>query len=569
MFINAPYEARKDYIVPNPSRYTHEPLNYTKGSIRLLRILPGLSDTGLIQCQIWHDTVDAAYTCLSYVWGSEKDQQKILINGKTFWIRKNLWDFLRVARTKYASTFPTFWIDALCIDQDLVEEKNHQVAQMGPIYSNAVEVIAWLGYSQGIGRALAYALEMNTFENDVLENNALEVNALGGRMKRRRISGNEDCRLCAHELWSNGNQSSDFQLEKDWLEVVNHDYWKRAWITQEILLARRITLLVDDMKVDAGQLSTMHRILLNVKLHKPLEGLKEGQEPPHLRIFKHYLKKMCGRSLFRDLGLIDLLHELPGRQCERPRDRIYSLLSIAIDSDCISVDYGSSDTDVLLHVARVFRRSMCVCFWFYLVNTFECRLGSTPEFGFRDRMPIFELPLSVANTELFMGPEPTDWYVVCSTCRIRTHDRDQTGYFFCLSKFCNGFAAGTHFSLKRYHTDVGQRHTVQRCDSTTELDVVRIQIEGGSEDDIILDEEYEYRFFRLFKIWLTADVLTRLLQHDTPVETPKAPVQVCLNARKGRGQLVYHNIQQEHMEDDTTSLSTQYVPIQRKETHLT
>ena len=38
-----------------------------------------------------------------------------------------------------------FSIDALSIDQNNAVERNHQVQQMGKIYSEATEVTAWLG----------------------------------------------------------------------------------------------------------------------------------------------------------------------------------------------------------------------------------------------------------------------------------------------------------------------------------------------------------------------------------------------------------------------------------------
>lgn len=37
------------------------------------------------------------------------------------------------------------WIDALCINQDDITERNHQVALMAGIYSPAGQVVIWLG----------------------------------------------------------------------------------------------------------------------------------------------------------------------------------------------------------------------------------------------------------------------------------------------------------------------------------------------------------------------------------------------------------------------------------------
>ena len=38
-----------------------------------------------------------------------------------------------------------FWIDAICIQQSDVSERNHQVRMMGLIYKRAAFVLAWLG----------------------------------------------------------------------------------------------------------------------------------------------------------------------------------------------------------------------------------------------------------------------------------------------------------------------------------------------------------------------------------------------------------------------------------------
>jgi hypothetical protein len=37
------------------------------------------------------------------------------------------------------------WIDALCINQDDVNERTQQVRMMGDVYSSAEQVIIWLG----------------------------------------------------------------------------------------------------------------------------------------------------------------------------------------------------------------------------------------------------------------------------------------------------------------------------------------------------------------------------------------------------------------------------------------
>ncbi|KAF2821937.1 HET-domain-containing protein, partial [Ophiobolus disseminans] len=310
------------------SAFQHQPLDRTKSSLRLLTIRSNRSPKGLIKCRMWHDDVETIYTCLSYVWGSGNERHEIEINGRTFLVRQNLWDFLDVARKKYGDDQQAFWIDALCIDQDSLSERNHQVAQMGLIYSKADDVIAWLGFSEGIGRAFAFCNELNALKPAT--------------------------RTEAHKLW--GREWSQ-TLSSDWFEFQSHQYWTRAWITQEVLLARRLKILVNDSEFDPSQCSALRLLLPDI-------NTDDVRYPSTVRgwsgsnAFNTYLQVACKKKIYEKKKLVDLFEELPRRQCQIPRDQIYSLLSLASDTTSISVDYGSSDEQFISHVLDTFEDSL-------------------------------------------------------------------------------------------------------------------------------------------------------------------------------------------------------------------
>ncbi|KAH7347088.1 heterokaryon incompatibility protein-domain-containing protein, partial [Pyrenochaeta sp. MPI-SDFR-AT-0127] len=123
--------------------------------IRLVRIIPSRGSSP-IRCEFVLSMVDnhkKPYTALSYIWGPARERSdvvKIQLHDQDFWIRRNLWDFLQRARMDRSLCAKLFWIDAICIDQagngsNGLLEKNHQVNMMAEIYSNAHEVICWLG----------------------------------------------------------------------------------------------------------------------------------------------------------------------------------------------------------------------------------------------------------------------------------------------------------------------------------------------------------------------------------------------------------------------------------------
>jgi hypothetical protein len=125
--------------------FTHTPLDLQRASIRLLQLRAPYSYNRMIECNMIDTTPDDQYTCLSYVWGDETSGEWILVNGQKFWVRQNLWDFLDRARHDHRLNTEQLWIDALCIDQENVAERQHQVRQMGDIYANAEVVVSWLG----------------------------------------------------------------------------------------------------------------------------------------------------------------------------------------------------------------------------------------------------------------------------------------------------------------------------------------------------------------------------------------------------------------------------------------
>lgn len=67
-------------------------------------------------------------------------------NGHECTVTKNLGAALQKLRLPDGAR--KIWIDALCINQDDVLERNEQVRLMGEIYSRCSRVIVWLGQDQ-------------------------------------------------------------------------------------------------------------------------------------------------------------------------------------------------------------------------------------------------------------------------------------------------------------------------------------------------------------------------------------------------------------------------------------
>ena len=145
--------------------YQYSPLSQLD-NIRLLQLLPRNEDPHNLRCRILECTLlrssrTRPYEALSYVWGSEDRCLSVIVeqSGNSKAIRH-----LRVTRNLYVALLHirddeihrTIWVDAICINQTDIKEKEYQIPFMAEIFAQASRVIAWLGEADHDGdRALA------------------------------------------------------------------------------------------------------------------------------------------------------------------------------------------------------------------------------------------------------------------------------------------------------------------------------------------------------------------------------------------------------------------------------
>jgi Heterokaryon incompatibility protein (HET) len=124
--------------------YQHIPLR-TEQSIRVLKLAPALHRDSSLRCKLVEVSLDKnpKYEALSYVWGSPQNGCYIECYGLKFRITANAEAALR--RLRYRCCPRTLWIDAICINQTSIPEKNTQLRLMADIYRKARRVIIWLG----------------------------------------------------------------------------------------------------------------------------------------------------------------------------------------------------------------------------------------------------------------------------------------------------------------------------------------------------------------------------------------------------------------------------------------
>ncbi|PMD37676.1 HET-domain-containing protein, partial [Hyaloscypha variabilis F] len=149
------------------SRYIYQPI-LQSNSIRLLTLFPGTKGT-TIQCELQEVSLSnnrPPYCALSYVWGDPSVTAGIRVHCRELQVTTNLQSALQCLRL--CDTSRILWIDAICIDQGNLTERNEQIQYMVQIYSLAANVLIWLGNDDSIHHAFNIRLVEKLSEDDYM-----------------------------------------------------------------------------------------------------------------------------------------------------------------------------------------------------------------------------------------------------------------------------------------------------------------------------------------------------------------------------------------------------------------
>jgi hypothetical protein len=317
--------------------FQYSQLDHETDSIRVLEIIPD-PDESIIRCQMRRTTMsESTYRCLSYTWLPSHPTHEVEVNSSVLEIGDNLYQFLRAYRAwqrdgnqSSSPTFgdptddksPSLWIDAICIDQSNVEEKNHQVRQMGTIYKKAQDVVIWLGV---LDQSLLDFLEM--------------AKELSGSIRKDFSQVDKTLDSYTRDLLRCG-------ISNFW----SLSYWNRTWIVQEIMLLQdKPTDLLILITTDLIKMSALCLSFLEVKMLVYENGwgiLPRGEMYCGSRVFKE--EKLFAPGTWTSLP--DIFRHFRGSSCSDKRDRIFALLSLTEEEPRITVDYEVSTLELFRNV---------------------------------------------------------------------------------------------------------------------------------------------------------------------------------------------------------------------------
>jgi len=215
----------------------YKPLDPDRKEIRLIEILSPGTETSPAECCLSTVSLvgNPSFAALSYVWGDSLITENIILDGCAVPVTINLAEALRNVKQHWQQQNPgrdrnsfRLWVDAVCINQKDIRERNQQVQLMRSIYSQAEMVLSWLGPGYE-GMCLA----LRTFHIIAMEVKGTEDDDLSLQWMEKYPS------LCVQDE----DRSEDGLGNKAWTAMWNFfelPYWYRAWIFQELVLASNV-----------------------------------------------------------------------------------------------------------------------------------------------------------------------------------------------------------------------------------------------------------------------------------------------------------------------------------------
>ena len=214
--------------ISDSQAFIYQPL--TKWETRLLVLQSAKSSSLELRAELVCSSLLASpnFEALSYTWGDTSVRRQMTLCGRPFFVLENLDAALRSLR--HARKDRVLWVDALCINQQDLDERRQQVQQMRAIYEQAQKVIIWLGELGDGGRVGIKRL--NYWSSWTVH--TWKKNRELGHPIRRDYSSSIGWQVTANLLRE--------QEYGEISEILTRPWWRRVWIVQEAVLAKQAVL---------------------------------------------------------------------------------------------------------------------------------------------------------------------------------------------------------------------------------------------------------------------------------------------------------------------------------------
>lgn len=305
--------------------YENRPINLHEDETRIVTIQPGKADQD-VRCALSVISLrDKVPEALSYACGYPCEMVSIEVDGVQLQVTTKLDAALR--RLRLENNPRSIWIDAISIDQTSNQERNHQVARMDQVYSQAEKVTVWLGYSEVAATAFA---TLCTLGDDVTAH------------------WNPEARPNMPTITDSSLQACSTLLSLPW--------FGRVWTVQEAVLAKELTFVCGDFELPGARLIRAVDSYFrhgNADCCSQYMTLMSRRVPAAKPVFGALFDFMRYRRSGEEIDFAKLLFDFSHRDSWMMHDKVYGMLGLAQGkySRLLKPDYLSDVANVYIDTA--------------------------------------------------------------------------------------------------------------------------------------------------------------------------------------------------------------------------
>ena len=298
------------------------------------------------------------YIALSYTWGSSSKTRNIRSNGLSLSVTENVYGALENIHSPFGPGrayrgSPTLWVDAICINQEDLEERAEQVKLMRDIYSHAFRTIIWLPFRQDSTEDEVTNVD-KAFKSMVMLVEAYQLAEFKQMLHQGRLSFDT-----LNHMTIGGQAIKVLFPDREGVKTFFSQPWfERIWICQEVAVST--TTMVFDGKFFAewGFFSDVAEIVHGLGGLNPVTVIDSGKVQAGDTLVRNVLRLEGFRTGFEEakvVGLLELLKATANFQSTEALDRVYGLLGLVTeegDHEMVSslVDYTMSPYILYLNV---------------------------------------------------------------------------------------------------------------------------------------------------------------------------------------------------------------------------
>lgn len=275
-----------------------------KDEFRLLFLSPSTDHNTPVHAElvVHQDGRSPQYESTSYTWASENgDSSKCrpLYIGRYWDIvlqTRNCWSMLQSLRLPIGTR--AVWVDAICINQNDIEERDSQVMKMSQRYKSCHRVVVYLGPDMAPSIQGSYPAQK--------------------------------------ELTLSNSKQSPGMSPDSFRKLLCKRYFRRIWVVQELVLARRVAFQIGDSEYWMDS-NTMRSLEAHISWDW------NSTTAPWLQ--------NVGLERLQETNILHILRATHMCQCADPRDRVFGILSLLSNNSSDSVlraDYSLSFREMVI-----------------------------------------------------------------------------------------------------------------------------------------------------------------------------------------------------------------------------